>query len=64
MQWCVNCNAQAGYPHSDDCPRPKYFGDPDPYSPNAPTPIYSAVRADLNRYLDALCKAQGKKARR
>lgn len=34
FQLCVNCNAAAGYPHSEDCPRPKYRGDPDPGSPN------------------------------
>jgi hypothetical protein len=34
FQICVNCNAQAGYLHADDCPRPKFRGEPDPGSPN------------------------------
>ena len=35
FQMCVNCNRQAGYPHKAGCPMPKYFGEPDPGSPNA-----------------------------
>lgn len=34
MQWCVNCGTQAGYLHTKDCPRPKFYGEPDILCPH------------------------------
>ncbi len=28
-QFCVNCNAQPGYPHAADCHRPRFHGEPE-----------------------------------
>lgn len=30
MQWCVNCDAQVGYPHAQWCREVRYGGDPHP----------------------------------